>query len=222
MHHRRSAAQSRFHQHHLADLGRRVGLRMVDPGNLIHATDAAGHGQRSRRSTRSHGWSSPPCRRRPCRRSRRRWRRASLAGVRLRQRRRQHAPGTGELLRAGRQQYRPDHRHDQDEGEIRQPGQQALAGPVRHRRIASPGHAERTSSRFPRSRCSIGPNGLFVYVVNPDQTVALRPVEVTLDDGKFAVIAKGLDEKTQVVTNGQSRLQNGTRVVATPAKANNS
>jgi multidrug efflux system membrane fusion protein len=67
-----------------------------------------------------------------------------------------------------------------------------------------------------------GPNGLFVYVVSPDQTVAVRPIEVSLDDGKFAVVVKGLEEKTQVVTNGQSRLQNGTRVVATPAKANNS
>ena len=65
-----------------------------------------------------------------------------------------------------------------------------------------------------------GPNGLFVYVVNPDQTVAVRPVEITQDDGKFAVVTKGLDEKVPVVTNGQSRLQNGTRVVATIAKAN--
>ena len=65
-----------------------------------------------------------------------------------------------------------------------------------------------------------GPSGLFVYVVNPDQTVAVRPVEVIQDDGQFAVIGKGLDDKAQVVTNGQSRLQNGTRVVATIAKAN--
>jgi multidrug efflux system membrane fusion protein len=56
--------------------------------------------------------------------------------------------------------------------------------------------------------------------VTPDQTVAVRPVEVIQDDGHTAVIGKGLDDNVQVVTEGQSRLQNGTRVVATLAKAN--
>lgn len=65
-----------------------------------------------------------------------------------------------------------------------------------------------------------GPNGLFVYVVNPNSTVAMRPVTVSQDDGKFAVIASGLDDNVQVVTTGQSRLQDGTRVAATVAKAN--
>lgn len=57
-----------------------------------------------------------------------------------------------------------------------------------------------------------GPDGLFVYVVKPDSTVAIQPVDVPQDDGSAAVIAKGVDEGVQVVTNGMSRLQNGTRV----------
>jgi multidrug efflux system membrane fusion protein len=65
-----------------------------------------------------------------------------------------------------------------------------------------------------------GPDGLFVYVVNPNSTVAMRPVTIAQDDGKFAVIASGLDDNAQVVTTGQSRLQDGTRVAATVAKAN--
>ncbi|MFI4980998.1 MAG: efflux RND transporter periplasmic adaptor subunit [Nevskiales bacterium] len=64
-----------------------------------------------------------------------------------------------------------------------------------------------------------GPSGLFIYVVKTDSTVAMQPVEVAQDDGRIAVISKGLDESAQVVTNGQSRLQNGTRVTATAAKA---
>ena len=44
---------------------------------------------------------------------------------------------------------------------------------------------------------------------------AVQPVEVTQDDGQLAVISKGLDVNQQVVTNGQSRLQNGTRVITT-------
>jgi multidrug efflux system membrane fusion protein len=65
-----------------------------------------------------------------------------------------------------------------------------------------------------------GPNGLFVYVVKPDSTVALQPIDVRQDDGSVAVIDKGLDEGVQVVTGGQSRLQNGSKVAATPVKAN--
>ena len=64
-----------------------------------------------------------------------------------------------------------------------------------------------------------GPNGLYVYVVKPDNTVAPTPIDVKQDDGTTAVVTKGLDEGVQVVTNGQSRLQNGTRVAATLAKA---
>ena len=43
-------------------------------------------------------------------------------------------------------------------------------------------------------------------------------MEVQQDDGTYAVVTKGLDDGVRVVTNGQSRLQNGTRVAATPAK----
>ena len=65
-----------------------------------------------------------------------------------------------------------------------------------------------------------GPKGLYVYVVKPDQTVAMQPVEVRQDDGTTTVIAKGLDDGVQVVVNGQSRLQAGSRVTAaTPAAA---
>jgi multidrug efflux system membrane fusion protein len=64
-----------------------------------------------------------------------------------------------------------------------------------------------------------GPDGLYAYVVKPDSTVAMQPVEVRQDDGQTAVIAKGLDGGVEVVTNGASRLQNGTAVTVRLAKA---
>ncbi|MBN8874011.1 MAG: efflux RND transporter periplasmic adaptor subunit [Rhodospirillales bacterium] len=63
-----------------------------------------------------------------------------------------------------------------------------------------------------------GPNGLYVYVVKPDDTVARQPVEMTRDDGQVAVIASGLQEGQRVVTDGQSRLQAGVRVSQTADK----
>jgi multidrug efflux system membrane fusion protein len=64
-----------------------------------------------------------------------------------------------------------------------------------------------------------GPDGLYAYVVKPNSTVAMQPVEVRQDDGQTAVIAKGLDEGVEVVTNGASRLQNGTVVTVSQTKA---
>lgn len=57
-----------------------------------------------------------------------------------------------------------------------------------------------------------GANGLYVYVVKPDSTVVLRPVEVTVEQDGLAVIAKGVAGGETVVTNGQSRLADGIRV----------
>jgi multidrug efflux system membrane fusion protein len=65
-----------------------------------------------------------------------------------------------------------------------------------------------------------GPGGLYVYAVKPDATVARLPVEVSNEDGGLTVVAKGLDDDAVVVTDGQSRLQVGMRVAATEAKAN--
>lgn len=57
-----------------------------------------------------------------------------------------------------------------------------------------------------------GQDELFVYVVKADATVARQVVQVERDDGVTAVISKGLEEGQMAVTDGQSRLQNGTRV----------
>ena len=64
-----------------------------------------------------------------------------------------------------------------------------------------------------------GPSGLYVYAVKPDGTVARLPVEVSNDDAGLAVVAKGLDADAVVVIDGQSRLQAGMRVAATETKA---
>ena len=64
-----------------------------------------------------------------------------------------------------------------------------------------------------------GPDGLFVYVVKPDSSVAHQDVSVGYQDNRIAIIAKGLQPGEQVVLSGQSRLQEGTKVIAKPAAA---
>jgi len=64
-----------------------------------------------------------------------------------------------------------------------------------------------------------GPNGTFVYVVNADKTVALRPIQVDLIQGPLAVVQSGLKTGEQVVTDGQNQLRAGARVDPRPSTA---
>jgi multidrug efflux system membrane fusion protein len=57
-----------------------------------------------------------------------------------------------------------------------------------------------------------GPQGPYVYVIKPDNTVEQRPVSIGLTAARRAIVTGGLQPTEQVVVNGQSRLQPGTRV----------
>jgi multidrug efflux system membrane fusion protein len=60
-----------------------------------------------------------------------------------------------------------------------------------------------------------GPSGLYAYVVKPDQTVARQDLTVGLDNGTTTVVTQGLAEGDAVVVAGQSRLQVGMKVAVT-------
>jgi membrane fusion protein, multidrug efflux system len=57
-----------------------------------------------------------------------------------------------------------------------------------------------------------GPQGTFVYVVKSDKTVEARPVTVVLSQLNQSVIFPGLQAGDVVVTDGQDKLQNGAKV----------
>jgi multidrug efflux system membrane fusion protein len=65
----------------------------------------------------------------------------------------------------------------------------------------------------PASAIQNGPNGTFVYVVKPDQTVEARPVTATTT-GDTAVVDAGLTVGEVVVSEGQFKLRPGIRVDA--------
>jgi multidrug efflux system membrane fusion protein len=64
----------------------------------------------------------------------------------------------------------------------------------------------------PSTAVQRGPDGMYVYVVKPDSTVAIQPVSVGQIGGGIAVIESGLDAGTRIVTSGQYRLQPGSRI----------
>jgi multidrug efflux system membrane fusion protein len=57
-----------------------------------------------------------------------------------------------------------------------------------------------------------GPQGTFAYVIKADQTVEIRPITIAQIDQGSALISSGLAAGEQVVVDGQYRLQNGTKV----------
>jgi multidrug efflux system membrane fusion protein len=64
-----------------------------------------------------------------------------------------------------------------------------------------------------------GTNGPYAYVVNPDNTVAIRSIKVAqISDGQ-ALVDSGLQANEQVVVDGQYKLQPGTHVRSLHGKA---
>jgi multidrug efflux system membrane fusion protein len=65
---------------------------------------------------------------------------------------------------------------------------------------------------FPATALQRGPSGTFVYVVGADGTVAPRPVDVELTQGDVALVAKGVADGERVVVDGQNQLRPGAKV----------
>ena len=64
----------------------------------------------------------------------------------------------------------------------------------------------------PSTAVQRGAQGLFAYVIKTDSTVEMRPLKAEQLMASVAVIDEGLQEGERVVTSGQYRLQPGTRV----------
>jgi membrane fusion protein, multidrug efflux system len=71
----------------------------------------------------------------------------------------------------------------------------------------------------PASVVQQGPKGPYAYVVNPDNTVAIRPIKVAqIADGQ-ALIDSGFEANEQVVVDGQYKLKPGVHVTLLHGKA---
>ncbi|HZH40298.1 MAG TPA: efflux RND transporter periplasmic adaptor subunit [Gemmatimonadales bacterium] len=73
-------------------------------------------------------------------------------------------------------------------------------------------YVEKGALVIPSAAVTTGQTGTFVFIVNPDQTVTLRPVTVERTSGDLAVIAQGIKAGETIVTDGQVRLASGAKV----------
>ena len=72
---------------------------------------------------------------------------------------------------------------------------------------------------MPSTALQRGPNGSFVFVIGADSTVEPRPVQLDLTQGDTAIVASGVRAGERVVVDGQNQLKAGSKVVARePAK----
>jgi multidrug efflux system membrane fusion protein len=67
----------------------------------------------------------------------------------------------------------------------------------------------------PSTAVQRGPDGLYVYLVKPDSTVAVQPIQLEQFGRGQAIVSGGVTAGETVVSSGQYRLQPGTRIEST-------
>jgi multidrug efflux system membrane fusion protein len=67
----------------------------------------------------------------------------------------------------------------------------------------------------PASVVQRGPQGTYAYVIKTDKTVEMRPIKVAQTEANFTLVDDGLKAGEQVVVDGQYKLQPGARVELT-------
>src|ERR1700722_10713679 len=188
----------------------RVGLRQVDPGNLIHATDTTGIVTITQIHPISATFTLPQ---------------QELPRVQA-----EMASGAAPVLA-----YDSDDRTELGEGTLLTPDNMIdpNTGTIRLKATFPnkdgklwPGqfinaHLQigmaRNAVTIPPAAIEHGPDGLYVYVVKPDTTIALAPVAIGYQTDRLAVVTSGLAGNETVVIGGQSRLESGTKVAVAAA-----
>lgn len=70
----------------------------------------------------------------------------------------------------------------------------------------------KNSTVLPTAAILRGPQGTFVYLVKPDKSVEARTVAISLTQGDTTAVSSGLNPGDTVVTDGQDKLQTGSKI----------
>lgn len=190
----------------------RTGIRLVDPGNIVHASDTAGMVVVTQLEPiavmlslpeENFGELSAALKRGPV-----------TATALSRDDKSVLGTGTVELI---------DNQIDQATGTIRVkailPNREQQLWPGQFVNLRVQTHIRSQVLTIPESALERGPDGTFTYVVQPDSTVAVAPLTVGEQQGDIVVVEKGVSAGQQVVTSNQYRLQPGARVRANGPEA---
>lgn len=189
-----------------APISGRIGLRVVDPGNMIHATDTTGLAVITQLEPITVIFTIPEDNL-PALLDKLR------TGVRLPvdayNREQTKKLATGNLLTL-------DNQVDPNSGTVRLKAEFAnkhhelFPNQFVNARLLL--DTKRGATVIPTAAIQRSPQGTFVYLVKPDQTVTARQVEVGPTEGDNAAIDKGLVPGDVVVVEGAERLREGSKV----------
>jgi multidrug efflux system membrane fusion protein len=183
----------------------RTGIRLVDQGNIVHATDTTGLVVITQLQPISVIFSLPE---------------AQLGEVF-----KEMAAGPLKVTATARTDQQPlgegtlalvDNQIDQTTGTIRLkatfPNDNNTLWPGQFVNIRLLLRTLQQVVTVPSTAIQRGPDGMYVYAIRPDMTVVMQPVTVLQMVGATSVADKGLEAGTPIVVAGQYRLQPGSRV----------
>ena len=201
-----------------APIAGRTGIRLVDPGNILHAASATGIVVLTQLQPISVLFTLPAEQRLAVAQAMA----AGTLSVAAMSRDGKTALGTGKVALI-------DNQIDQTTGTIKLkatfPNRDQLLWPgdfVNTRLQVQTRHQALT---VPSNALQRGPNGLFAYVVKADNTVERRTLRVSAESEGLALVEQGLNEGEIVTTSNAYRLQQGAvvkRIEPDPAKASGS
>jgi multidrug efflux system membrane fusion protein len=198
-----------------APIDGRVGVRLVDVGNIVHATDTTGIVV----ITQLHPISVL----------------FTLPQQQLQQVNEEVGKGTLKVLAVGRNNREPlgegslavvDNQIDPQTGTFKLkatfPNDELKLWPGQFVNARLLVKVQKDGLVVPASVVQRGPQGTFAYVINQNKTAQMRPIKVGQVDGGSALIEDGLKEGEQVVVDGYFRLQPGAQVDITNPQRNQS
>lgn len=192
--------------HITSPISGRVGLRLVDPGNIVHATDTTGLVVITQLQPIAVVFTIPEDNLPQVL--------AKLtAGERLPveayDRAEQRKLATGTLLTV-------DNQIDPSTGTVRLkaefPNADGALFPNQFVNARLLLEIKRGATLVPNAAIQRSPQGAFVYVVKADQTVAMRPVTIGVSQGDETSVGTGLTPGDPVVVDGADRLRDGAKV----------
>jgi multidrug efflux system membrane fusion protein len=198
-----------------APLSGRTGLRLVDPGNIVHATDPNGLVVITQLQPISVIFTLPQDQLQEVIKEMSTGALKAFATART----------NGQILGEGTLVL-VDNQIDPNTGTVRLkatfPNEDYALWPGRFVNVRLQIHTLQQVVTVPSPAIQRGPDGMYVYVIKPDSTVAMQPVTVAQMMDGSSVIQTGLDAGARIVVSGQYRLQSGSHVQTGVAAADSS
>ena len=189
-----------------APISGRIGLRLVDSGNIVHATDTSGLLVITEMQPIAVIFTLPEDQLAPILRG---LRRGQVFQVDAYDRTDTKKIASGRLLAT-------DNRIDPATGTLRLKAvfsnQDEALFPDQFVNIHIMTEVLHNALLIPAAALQHGTRGDYVFVAQPNGTVTERPIQIEMTQGNVAVIRSGLSDGETVVTDGQDKLRNGSRV----------